>query len=617
MKKGILLIVLLTLNNIANAQCVSNPSLFTNVAAGNFVPLANDFSTDVQYNATVGQNYSVVLNYKTITDTTFGGLAVKIKKTKLIGVTGAPVGTTITPDQPDSTWENAGTYPNLTSVYGCVNLSIPGSSLNAAGIYNMVIELDWLMNIAGQEIWYSALPPPLGTGGYINYPGYDLQVLGSSCNYSLSNTSYSCSNNTSASYNNISSVTTTSGCSWAAAVTSGNAWLTCTSSGTGNGNISISVTANTSSNSRTGTINVNGQTLTVTQPGNCSFSLSNNSYTCANNASATYNNISTVTTNSGCSWIASVTSGNSWLTCTSSATGNGSISISVLTNSGSNARTGTIDINGQTITVIQPSSCSTSLSISAFNCPDETGTTYSNIAIVNTSSGCPWAAVVTSGNAWMSTQSSGNGQGFVSILVTVNTTSSDRIGTIDVNGQTLTVTQPGVCSLSLSNSVFDCADASGTQYTNVVIVNTPSSCAWTATVTSGSAWLSTSSSGTGQGFVSLLVAANTVAFDRTGTVSINDVTLTVNQPGTNLGVMAIDQLGFSVMPNPAKDWLIINNAKQLNNCTYCLVNMLGEKMICGSISNNQELIQIETLAKGVYFLKIDGKDKQLFKVIKE
>ncbi|GDX51106.1 hypothetical protein LBMAG27_01530 [Bacteroidota bacterium] len=146
----------------------------------------------------------------------------------------------------------------------------------------------------------------------------------------------------------------------------------------------------------------------------------------------------------GCSWNASVTAGNSWLTCNSSGVGDGNIDISVTENPTTSPRSGTIDVAGQALYVSQTgSNCTYSLSSSVFDCPSAAGNTFTNVALVNTFIGCSWMASVTSGSGWITTSSNGTASGAITIYVTPNTSYSPRVATIDVNGETLTVNQPG------------------------------------------------------------------------------------------------------------------------------------------------------------------------------
>jgi uncharacterized repeat protein (TIGR01451 family) len=137
--------------------------------------------SSTNYNACIGEDYSATFQLKTITDTSASGLAVKILAVKIIGVTGLPQGAVVIPNLSDSTWVNGGVFPNLIPTFGCFTIQIPGSSLIAQTNYNFTIELDLLMNIAGQESWYSALPAPIGTGTYVSISGYTLNVTTNNC----------------------------------------------------------------------------------------------------------------------------------------------------------------------------------------------------------------------------------------------------------------------------------------------------------------------------------------------------------------------------------------------------------------------------------------------------
>ncbi|MBX7183071.1 MAG: T9SS type A sorting domain-containing protein [Bacteroidia bacterium] len=176
MKKGLLSILAVSSALLASAQCTPDPNLFVSVAGGKLLPDTATFNNDPQYAYQLNTDYSAVFNLKTITDTTASGLSVKIIKIKYIGMDGAPAGTVVTTDQADDTWENAGTFPNLTPVVGCATVTVPGASLANSATYDLTLKVDLLLNIAGQEQWYSALPAPIGTGDYIKYAGYKLNA---------------------------------------------------------------------------------------------------------------------------------------------------------------------------------------------------------------------------------------------------------------------------------------------------------------------------------------------------------------------------------------------------------------------------------------------------------
>jgi hypothetical protein len=434
----------------------------------------------------------------------------------------------------------------------------------------------------------------------------------SPCTYTLSQNSYTCPNSNASTYSNIVNVTTPTGCSWTATVTNGSSWLSTTSSGNGNGSISITVQANTTTSSRTGTIDVNGQTLTITQPGvSCTYTLSQNSYTCPNSNASTYSNIVNVTAPTGCAWTATVTNGSSWLSTTSSGNGNGSISITVQANTAASGRTGTIDVSGQTLTVTQPGtqggSCTYTLSQYTYTCSDASANTYNSIGLVNTQSGCSWQAIVTSGASWLASSSSGTGSGAVSIVVLQNTQTSARTGTIDINGQTLTITQPGAsCSYNLSQSSFNCPDASANTYNNISLVNAQNGCSWSAAVTSGNSWLATSSAGNGSGSLSIIVLANNTGAVRSGTIEVNGQILTVTQPALTTSIEDISQVSFSVYPNPASNKLFLkcSNTGDCYGYQIRMVNTLGQQVLSQRLANGNQEIDVTTFAKGLYVIEL-------------
>ena len=91
-------------------------------------------------------------------------------------------------------------------------------------------------------------------------------------------------------------------------------------------------------------------------------------------------------------------------------------------------------------TVPQP--CSYFLSSSSYACSTSAGATYSSVAMVNTQAGCPWSATVLEGISWLTCSSTGNGSGVVDIIVLENTTGALRTGTVDIQGEIITISQP-------------------------------------------------------------------------------------------------------------------------------------------------------------------------------
>ena len=60
---------------------------------------------------------------------------------------------------------------------------------------------------------------------------------------------------------------------------------------------------------------------------------------------------------------------------------------------------------------------------------------------------------------------------------------------------------------------------------------------------------------------------------------------------------------FSVYPNPASSFLAVTGLKQ--ETAYEVINVLGAKVLEGTLSMTTK-IEIETLTKGIYFLKLDS-----------
>jgi hypothetical protein len=245
----------------------------------------------------------------------------------------------------------------------------------------------------------------------------------SSCSYTLGTTTQSAAA-TQGSYS--VAVTTTTGCTWTASTST--SWITIASgaSGTGNGTVSYSVAANTGT-ARSGTLTVAGQTVTVNQaatgggttPG-CNYYVSPLSQN--QPASVTSGNITgliLVNTSTGCSWTA--VSNNTWLTIVGGTSGNGTgaVSYQVSPNTSSAARTGTMTIAAQTVTVVQAAGTACAYSISpSSNSVQAIGGSSSILLSANPSS-CPWTVVVATGaSSWLHVSSSTSGAGSLSINYT-------------------------------------------------------------------------------------------------------------------------------------------------------------------------------------------------------
>lgn len=249
--------------------------------------------------------------------------------------------------------------------------------------------------------------------------------------------------------------------------------------------------------------------------------------------------------------------------------------------------------------------CTYTLSTYNYTLPANDGGTYTNVSMVNTQAGCFWDAYVVNGGSWLATSSSGVGSGGVAITVSENTSSAPRSGTIDVNGELLTITQPGNCEYSLSQYTFQCPDHEASSYTNIALVNTFSGCEWDAVVLSGNEWMNTSSSGTGNGAVSINVLENNTAFDRSGEITIGQMTLTVVQPA-NPWLTGVEELAqsFHIYPNPVDELLTVSiPGKQLGS-GYTIMDQSGRVVMSGTLTDITSAINVSGLAQGVYLLQL-------------
>ena len=168
-------------------------------------------------------------------------------------------------------------------------------------------------------------------------------------------------------------------------------------------------------------------------------------------------------------------------------------------------------------TFTQSGSCTFTVSTASQSVPAASGSYTTN---VTTPAGCAWTAV--SNASWITVTSggSGTGSGAVGYSVVANTSTSARTGTLTIAGRTVTVTQAGAsgCSFSLAPTTQSSPSA---MRSFSATVTTTTGCTWTAasnstnwiTVTSGS-------NGTGSGTVGYVVAGNTSASARTGTLTI-------------------------------------------------------------------------------------------------
>lgn len=233
------------------------------------------------------------------------------------------------------------------------------------------------------------------------------------------------------------------GCAWTAS--SSEPWLHIgNGSGTGFGYVLATADPNTGSTTRTAVLRVNGTEATVTQPAAsstaCTFDIAPSAPSLGSGEASGSLSVSTAAT---CGW--SATSTTNWITITATTgIGAGWVSYRVSANAGSAARTGTMMVAGQSLTVTQagsgdpvPTGCDVAVATTSLLAP-ATATTDS--VGVTAAAGCSWAA--TSSVDWLTiTATTGSGTGWVSYNLAPNTGPQSRTGVITLGDERVTVTQ--------------------------------------------------------------------------------------------------------------------------------------------------------------------------------
>ena len=250
----------------------------------------------------------------------------------------------------------------------------------------------------------------------------------------------------------------------------------------------------------------------------CSFSLTPNT---ASFAAAGGNGLVTIAANaSNCARTA--TSNAPWITVSfgSPGTGNGTVGYTVLANTSVQARTGTLNVAGQTFTVTQAGATCT-FSLNPASAIVETSGGSGSFTI---STNCSWTATTTS--TWLAvTSGSGTGDGTVGYTAAANTTSAARVGTISAGTQTFTVNQGAAnCNVLLnpSSAAVPAGGASGS-------FSFSTACTWTAAAQASWITITSAPSGMGDGTVSYSASANTTNGSRSGTISLFNQSFTVTQ----------------------------------------------------------------------------------------
>ena len=237
-----------------------------------------------------------------------------------------------------------------------------------------------------------------------------------------------------------------------------------------------------------------------------------------------------IQTGASCSW--SVTGLPSWITVSgaSSGTGPATVTLVVAANTGV-AQSATLSIAGTSLSVTQAgtsTNCTFTLSPNLL-APTSAGGTFP-IGIL-TNAGCSWT--VSGLPNWININGATSGTGPTTILLVVSPNSGPtQSAVISIGGIGLTVNQGGTAVVSCVTALGNGGQAfGGGGGSGSFTVTAPSNCAWTAASTAF--WITTASTGTGNGAVVFQVQANTGPA-RAATINISGISYSVEQGASSI-----------------------------------------------------------------------------------
>lgn len=338
-------------------------------------------------------------------------------------------------------------------------------------------------------------------------------------------------------------------CTWTIGAPSA-PWITVNgdTSRTGSSAFEYTVAAHTGADTRTATIVAAGTTHTVTQSGQspepppptCDITLAPTSSTIGSGGGT---GSFSVNVGPQCSWTA--TSDAAWLTIDtgSQGAGNGVVTYRAASNS-ANERTGNITVGDKVFSLrqsgVDTSACTYSVSAVNFS-PCMAGSSVTTR--VTTDPQCPWTATSTAPWLALDGATSRTGSGDVRLVFGDNY-APPRTGVVELRwpaatlGQNVRVAQAG-CFYATSVNTISIGAAGGSSTFNVLQQAEPNACGgplqdaclWTATATVPWITITTTMPVRGDNPVAFVVAANTGAQPRTGTITVQDRVVAVQQAG--------------------------------------------------------------------------------------
>ncbi len=238
--------------------------------------------------------------------------------------------------------------------------------------------------------------------------------------------------------NSSVTITTQTSCPWTATSNAGFITGVNPTNSNSSGTVSFNVSVNNGA-PRTGTLTIAGQTVTVNQTSNCTYSISPQT---VNLSGASQFSTVNLTTQAGCDWTGASNSPfiNS---VTPSGVGSSVINFAVTANDGA-PRMGTFTVGGQTVTVNQ-TSCTLSVSPTSGTAGAQGASSFNLRTFITTESGCPWT-ISGGGNGMIPIPDAGTSSSSVGFDVGQNdSTARTLIATISnsVVSVTFTIQQSG------------------------------------------------------------------------------------------------------------------------------------------------------------------------------
>ena len=80
----------------------------------------------------------------------------------------------------------------------------------------------------------------------------------------------------------------------------------------------------------------------------------------------------------------------------------------------------------------------------------------------------------------------------------------------------------------------------------------------------------------------------------------------------HLGVDEIDnENGFVIYPNPSNDVIFVKTCRSASlQSEYRVTNLMGQTIIIGEITSENQMIDVSSLTKGIYFITINNESQK-------